>query len=160
MVSTLARTLEEMGYSVWWDVSGLHGGQAFAEVIQEELSKAKCAIVIWSEHSVKSKWVQSEANFADSRDILLTAMYQDSQAPMPLNTRHNEDLRGWSGNIYDDGFQKLLKAVDRICQVKSGKFQQMGVGIEAASSNLKSVDTVAKSGAASSRNSWRTKKYS
>ena len=38
MVTILARTLEESGYSVWWDVSGLHGGQSFARVIQEKLA--------------------------------------------------------------------------------------------------------------------------
>jgi formylglycine-generating enzyme required for sulfatase activity len=115
MAKTLARTLEELGYVVWWDMSGLHGGQAFAQVIQEKLNEAKCAIVIWSEHSVKSKWVQSEASFADSRDILLTTMYQDVKAPMPFNTRHNEDLRGWDGDVSDEGFQKLIIAVERSC---------------------------------------------
>lgn len=115
MVSTLARTLEALGYVVWWDVNGLHGGDAFAEVIQEKLGEAKCAIVVWSEYSVKSKWVQSEANFADSRGILLTTMYQDSIAPMPFNTRHNEDLVAWNGSVADEGFQKLLIAIKRLC---------------------------------------------
>ena len=121
MVSMLARTLEEMGYSVWWDVSGLHGGQAFAQVIQEKLSEAKCCIVIWSESSVKSNWVHSEASFADGRGILLTASYQDAQAPMPFNNRHNENLKGWNGNVFDDGFQKLIKAVNRLCPEASAK---------------------------------------
>lgn len=129
MVSTLARTLEEMGYSVWWDVSGLHGGQAFAQVIQEKLSEAKCCIAIWSESSVKSNWVHSEASFADNRGILLTAAYQDVQAPMPFNNRHNEDLRSWSGNVFDDGFQRLLKAVSRLCPLSSGKLRQTGANV-------------------------------
>lgn len=115
MVTTLALTLEKLGYVVWWDMTGLHGGQAFAQVIQAKLNEAKCAIVIWSEQSVKSKWVQSEASFADSRDILLTAVYQDAKAPMPFNTRHNEDLRGWEGDISEEGFQKLLLAIERLC---------------------------------------------
>lgn len=147
MVSTLARTLEEMGYSVWWDVSGLHGGQAFAQVIQEKLSEAKCCIVIWSESSVTSNWVHSEASFADSRGILLTASYQDAQAPMPFNNRHNEDLRAWKGNVFDDGFQKLLKAVSRLCPEPSGKLRQTSDGSETTGST---DSTLAKPAKASS----------
>lgn len=130
MVSTLALTLKEMGYTVWWDVSGLYGGQSFAKVIQEKLSEAKCCIVIWSESSVTSNWVHSEASFADARKILLTVSYQNVQAPMPFNNRHNEDLQGWSGNIYDDGYQKFLKAIARLCPVPSDKLQQLKTGLE------------------------------
>ena len=120
MVTVLARTLEELGYSVWWDVSGLHGGQSFASVIQEKLAEAKCAIVVWSPDSVKSSWVHSEASFADKRGILLTTVYREADAPMPFNTRHNENLRDWNGNIFDDGFQRLHTAVRRLCPVPSG----------------------------------------
>ena len=69
MVSTLARTLEELGYSVWWDVDGLHGGQSFVKVIEQKLNEAKCAIVVWSPDSVGSNWVHCEATLADSRGI-------------------------------------------------------------------------------------------
>ena len=117
VASTLARTLEALGYSVWWDMSGLHGGQAFAQVIQQKLGEAKCAIVIWSPDSVTSTWVHSEASFADSRGILLTAVYREAAAPMPFNTRHNENLRGWNGDVFDTEFQNLLKAVHRLCPV-------------------------------------------
>ena len=115
MVSTLAKTLEELGYSVWWDVSGLSGGQAFAQVIQEKLTEAKCAIVVWSSSSVTSSWVHSEASFADNRGVLLTVGYQNALVPMPFNNRHNENLRGWNGNIFDENFQNLLKAIHRLC---------------------------------------------
>ena len=120
MVSILARTLEESGYSVWWDVSGLHGGQSFAKVIQEKLSEAKCAIVVWSPDSVVSNWVHSEASLADKRGILVTAVYREADAPMPFNNRHNENLRGWNGDVFDDGFQKLVAAVHRLCPEPSG----------------------------------------
>ncbi|PID44953.1 MAG: hypothetical protein CSB47_10545 [Proteobacteria bacterium] len=36
----LSQTLEALGYTVWWDMTGLHGGQTFAEVIQQKLSEA------------------------------------------------------------------------------------------------------------------------
>ncbi len=117
----LSQTLEALGYTVWWDMTGLHGGQTFAKVIQQKLSEAKCAIVLWSPDSVASQWVHAEASFADKRGILLTAMYRESEAPMPFNNRHNENLRGWAGNIFDEDFQKLLEAVERLCPIPSGQ---------------------------------------
>ncbi|MEZ5477762.1 MAG: SUMF1/EgtB/PvdO family nonheme iron enzyme [Thiolinea sp.] len=115
LASKLATLLEEQGYAVWWDVSGLHGGQAFAAVIQEQISQAHCVIVLWSEASVVSNWVYSEAVQADSQGILLTAVYQDAPIPLPFNTRHNEDLRDWSGAADDPAFVKLLVAVQKFC---------------------------------------------
>lgn len=130
VAQTLAQTLEELGYTVWWDMTGLHGGQAFASVIQQKLSEAKCAIVLWSPDSVVSNWVHSEATLADKRSILLTAIYRESEPPMPFNNRHNEDLRGWTGNVFDDGFQKLLKAVSNYCPEPSGQPRQAETVIE------------------------------
>lgn len=121
MVSKLARTLEASGYSVWWDVSGLFGGQAFDEVIQHQLSTAKCAIVVWSPDSVKSKWVRSEASFADDRGILLTTIYREALVPIPFNTRHNENLLGWDGSENDVDFQRLLRSISRLCPSPSAK---------------------------------------
>ncbi len=43
---------------------------------------------------------------------------------MPFNNRHNENLRGWAGNIFDEDFQKLLEAIDRLCPVPSGQPRQ------------------------------------
>lgn len=121
VASILAQTLEELGYSVWWDMSGLHGGQAFAQVIQEQLSKVQCAIVIWSKNSVKSNWVYSEASVASKRGILVTAVYQVADVPMPFNNLHNESLIGWSGDVFDEDFQQLLTAIGHYCPEPLGK---------------------------------------
>lgn len=121
MVSKLAQALEGLGYSVWWDLTGLFGGQAFDEVIQHQLSIAKCAIVVWSPDSVKSKWVRSEVSFADNRGILLTTIYREALVPIPFNTRHNESLLGWDGDVTSADFQQLLNAVSRHCPLPSGK---------------------------------------
>ena len=150
MVTILARTLEESGYSVWWDVSGLHGGQSFAKVIQEKLSEAKCAIVVWSPDSVESNWVHSEASLADKRGILVTAVYREADAPMPFNNRHNENLRGWNGDVFDDGFQKLVAAVHRLCPEPSGAVRSFE-----ASGAATQVDTNKQSG--TSKNGINTK---
>ena len=130
MVSKLARTLEASGYSVWWDMSGLFGGQAFDEVIQHQLSTAKCAIVVWSPDSVRSKWVRSEASFADDRGILLTTIYREALVPIPFNTRHNESLLGWDGSENDADFQRLLRSISRLCPLPSAKSKPAGAKLD------------------------------
>ena len=47
----LAKALQDMGWSVWWDRS-IPTGKTFVEVIKAELEAAKCAVVVWSRHSV------------------------------------------------------------------------------------------------------------
>lgn len=120
MVSKLAEALEAQGYVVWWDHS-LHGGQSFAREIHKQIDKAKCAIVVWSQASVESDWVYSEASHASNRGILLTTVYQDASIPLPYNTRHNEDLRGWNGKTNTEQFQKLLSAIEKYCPIPSAK---------------------------------------
>jgi len=59
----LAAFLEAEGYSVWWDAS-LLSGEDFRKLIMTELGRARAAIVIWTEKSIQSDWVQSEAGRA------------------------------------------------------------------------------------------------
>jgi formylglycine-generating enzyme required for sulfatase activity len=59
----LARDLEELGYSVWWDTA-LVAGQVFRQEIRDQIQAARAVIVIWTPHSVKSDWVYAEAQEA------------------------------------------------------------------------------------------------
>ncbi len=60
-VKLLAECLEEQGWSVWWD-RNIAAGKRFEKVITDALSQAKCVVVIWSQASVESPWVQDEAS--------------------------------------------------------------------------------------------------
>ncbi|MEO0975027.1 MAG: toll/interleukin-1 receptor domain-containing protein, partial [Pseudomonadota bacterium] len=56
----LAHALAERGYSVWWDVD-LLSGQDFSDEIAEVIRQSRGAIVLWSERSVRSRFVKDEA---------------------------------------------------------------------------------------------------
>ena len=56
----IAKALEQEGFTVWWDKI-LRAGQTYDEVTEGMLRDARVVIVLWSEVSVKSKWVRAEA---------------------------------------------------------------------------------------------------
>jgi TIR domain len=56
----LAEALQSEGWSVWWDRQ-IPAGRIFDEVIQDEITSARCIIVLWSQKSVHSSWVKAEA---------------------------------------------------------------------------------------------------
>ena len=59
-VGLLIRALERHGWSVWWDRTILPG-RTFDQAIEEALDAARCVMVVWSQHSVHSDWVKTEA---------------------------------------------------------------------------------------------------
>ena len=78
---TLAAALHQTGWSVWWDRE-IPPGRSFDEVIEEALSQASCVVVIWSEASVRSEWVKTEAAEA------ATATRNCGQASLPTKSSH------------------------------------------------------------------------
>ena len=80
-VRLIAELLEQQGWTVWWDRQ-IPIGQRFDSVIEEELVKAYCVIVIWTRRSVASEWVKNEANEASRLGKLVPLLLED--VPLPL----------------------------------------------------------------------------
>jgi len=90
----LARDLEERGFTLWWDTE-LLAGDEFHDKIKREIIAAKIVIVIWSPASVKSSWVQAEANLASGQNKLLTVCTSDldvREVPLPFNMLQTEKI--------------------------------------------------------------------
>jgi hypothetical protein len=84
----LAGLLQKRGYSVWWDQDLYHGEDFRARVIQQ-IKAAKAVIVIWTDTSVGSLWVISEAQEALRLKKLVPVRddgVTDSDIPMPFAT--------------------------------------------------------------------------
>src|SRR5262249_14891855 len=69
----LADALESEGWTVWWDPR-LRAGERFDDAIERELQDAKCVIVLWSNLSVKSEYVKTEATEAYEKNKLIPLM--------------------------------------------------------------------------------------
>ena len=93
----LAAALRQAGWSVWWDQK-IPPGLTYAEVIEHELNESRCAIVVWSAHSVGSQWVRNEAREALDRRILVPIRIDGSKLPFEFRHVQVADLTEWTGN--------------------------------------------------------------
>jgi len=106
----IANALESCGWSVWWDRK-ITTGQAFDEAIERELEAAKCVIVLWSQESIGSEWVKSEASVAAERSVIVPALIDRVKLPLEFRRKQTADLVGWDGSIRHEGFKALCKGV-------------------------------------------------
>jgi hypothetical protein len=65
-IRPLVKKLEEHGWSVWWDRK-IPPGKTWRQVIQRAIDDAKCVVVVWSQQSIQSDWVITEAEEGKER---------------------------------------------------------------------------------------------
>ncbi|MGD1968130.1 MAG: toll/interleukin-1 receptor domain-containing protein [Desulfobacterales bacterium] len=112
-VEPLANALQDQGWSVWWDRK-IPPGKTFSQVIEEAINAAKSVIVLWSNESVKSDWVQNEAAEGARRKILVPALIDDVQIPFEFRRIQAADLTEWEAETDQPGFTILLGAISEI----------------------------------------------
>ncbi len=105
-----AEALRALGYSVWLD-DELLAHHAYTQAIEEQLTAAKVALVIWSAEAVKSEWVLSEANRAREDRKLVQLTVDGARLPMPFDQTQCADLAGWNGDASSPGWRKVLASI-------------------------------------------------
>ena len=109
----LAAAFEQRGWSVWWDLQ-IPPGKSFAQVIQKQLDAVQCVVVLWSQHSIGSDWVQIEAEDGRQRGILIPALVEDfdpRQIPLQFRSLHAVRLFDWHGATQHAEFEQLVAEV-------------------------------------------------
>ena len=106
----LANALEVEGWSVFWDRT-IPTGMVWRDVIGKAMSQARCIIVIWSQFSVTSNWVQEEADEGRERGILIPILIDEVRPPIGFRSMQVADLTGWIGNPDMPAFRKLVTDV-------------------------------------------------
>ncbi len=102
----IVNRLQAEGWTVWWDRYIPHG-QSFDDVIEVNLDASKCVVVLWSEKSVKSRWVRTEAGEADDRNALFPAKIDDVKIPLAFRRLQTADLT----NFEENEFEKFIKSI-------------------------------------------------
>jgi len=106
----IASRLEGLKLDVWFD-RYLQSGIEFPSELEEKLHSAACVLVLWSEHSVRSDWVQREAAIGRSESKLCSVRLDNSDLPASFSEIHTLDLP-LSG--FSWGNEAWMRVLDRI----------------------------------------------
>jgi TIR domain len=106
----LAAALEEQGWSVFWDRT-IPAGKDWREVIGAALADARCVVVLWSPHSVNSRFVIEESDRGLRRRVLIPAFIERTEPPFGFGTIHAADLSEWGGDRDDAAIQLFFRDV-------------------------------------------------
>jgi adenylate cyclase len=114
----LAECIGRAGHEVWWD-RHIQGGSRFTNEIDRALKDAEAVVVLWSEASVESAWVQDEA--AEGRDTgrLVPVILGRSRPPLGFRQFHAIDLGGWNGGGEPDRLDELTAAIGKTADSRS-----------------------------------------
>jgi len=112
-IQPIIRVLESRGYSVWWDRK-IPPGRTFDDVIEEAIAAADCVVVIWSEKSVTSKWVRTEAGEGERRDILIPVLIDHVTIPLAFRRIEAANLVGWDGSSGSPELDILFESIERL----------------------------------------------
>ncbi len=109
----MAQFISDAGHDVWWD-RHIQGGSRFTSEIDRELKSADAVVVLWTEASIESAWVQDEA--AEGRDSgrLVPVTLGGSRPPLGFRQFHTVDLGAWNGNGDSRETADLLEAIAKI----------------------------------------------
>lgn len=106
-VKPLAEALQNScGWSVWWDVR-IPSGKSFDEVIEAALDQTRCVLVVWSQSSINSHWVKTEANEGLSRKILVPVNIDTIKLPLAFKRLQTLDISAWQGDTQSEVFARL-----------------------------------------------------
>lgn len=106
----LADALLDRGCTVWWD-HAIPPGRTFDHVIEEELDRARCVVVLWSKTAIASHWVLAEASEAARRQILVPAFLEAVRVPLEFRRVQAADLKTWNGEPNHSEFKEFVDCV-------------------------------------------------
>jgi hypothetical protein len=106
----LASLLGSQGWTVWWD-RRIPPGRTYAQVIERELTAARCVVVLWSALSIESDWVQNEAAAGAERRILIPILIEDVRPPFEFRRLQALSLIGWMPGKSRPELAELIAAV-------------------------------------------------
>ena len=119
IVKRLAQLLEEKGWTVWWDRQ-IPIGQQYDTVIERELQKAACVLVVWTQRSIASEWVKNEASEASGKKKLVPLMLEDVQLPLAFKRTETALLLDWDGEPNHPEMELLFQSINNIMAQNAG----------------------------------------
>ena len=113
----LAELVAGAGHEVWWDTE-IHGGSRFSSEIDKALRDAEAIVVLWSNASVESAWVQDEA--AEGRDSgrLVPVIIEEVRPPLGFRQYQAVDLTGMNAGDCSKQLDEIMRAIAKLAGVE------------------------------------------
>jgi|GEM_PF-1494479 len=138
LVQRLADDLTNNNISVWYDEWELKVGDSLSNKIQTGIEESSWLIIVISENSTNSKWVNLELKSALTIELdkngvfILPVLIDDSPIPLFLKDKYYADFR----INYEKGLEKLLEVFS-----PRTKFQSNSEGLERTFPDTKQIVT-------------------
>ena len=110
-VQALVQALEARGISVWIDHSDIPVGAQFDDAIERALAAVRSVIVVWTQHSIGSRWVKSEASAALDRNCLVPVLLDAVAIPLEFRRVQTADLTQWKAGEPHEEFERLVQSL-------------------------------------------------
>ncbi|MBN1668157.1 MAG: toll/interleukin-1 receptor domain-containing protein, partial [Anaerolineales bacterium] len=105
LAQRLQQDLEAQGYTTWVDTDRLRAGQRWTQAIEGAIKSSDVLLVIWSQTSLRSRFVEKECLFADRHGVPIIPLLADA-TPLPVYLEGIQYLDLSAGN-YQDGLASL-----------------------------------------------------
>jgi DNA/RNA endonuclease G (NUC1) len=110
----IARNLVELlrseGFEVWFD-NDIYTGATWESLLMGTLASAKAVVVLWSQRSVKRRWVLQEADIAMGSQRLVPVIIDDCAPPKRFASVQAAIMPGWTGTGPHSELERLLAGV-------------------------------------------------
>jgi adenylate cyclase len=126
----LADQITRAGHEVWWD-RHIQGGSRFTNEIDRALKDAEAIVVLWSEHSVESAWVQDEAGEGRDSGRLVPVAIGATKPPLGFRQFHTVALGPFRDQGEPDGLRDLLAAIAGTCASEGANTKTHSSGVKA-----------------------------
>ncbi len=110
VAESLAAILPTHGWTLYWD-RHLLAGEVFDDVLEREITAAKCVLVLWSGKSIASQWVRNEADEGATRNAMVSVRIEDVRVPLAFRRIQAADLVGWRGDPSDQRLTEVIRAI-------------------------------------------------
>jgi formylglycine-generating enzyme required for sulfatase activity len=108
-IDKLAADLKKSGLDVWYDVSGIAGGDRWRSEIENALRNSQYVLVVLSPDAVLSQWVEREFLFSNNlQKKIIPLMYRSCEIPLNYVDINIIDVQG---DNYATNFDELLEAL-------------------------------------------------
>ena len=139
LVETLARALEQQGFSVWWDRK-ISAGGTWRETILAELRRARVVVAAWSRRTEDVRdaaWVLNEVDEAARLGKAFIPVLIEPCEP-PFGYRHVQaaDLSRWRGEAQHREWREVLTGVR--AGLRGERVDMRSQAVRASSGNTRS----------------------